>query len=216
MKLLSALAGGLVLAALLVGAATATGRASEAGFGTVTVRGSESGGDGEEAPTSVSLELRYRLTKGVRSGGGATFTGTMTYRLRVVWRQESESDVPGVPCVREKTIDATGTRAIPRQADGRVRVHPNRSDVRLPSFRSFRVPMTIAYSAVCGVDERVERGSYRVSLPAVDFSGRVRGRRLTYSGPIPGRAGGTPLQWSYDADASVISSPRVSAVLTLP
>lgn len=182
------------------------------------VRGSDTG-DGEESPTSVSIEVRYRLAKGVRARTGAIFfSGTVDFHLVAVWREDD-----GEGCVRERRIDATGSRSIPRNADGRVLVQGNLNrTVRVPRILRFSVPTTTTFSDACEMDgPHVQHGTYRIEFPDVNFSGRARGRRVTYTGPIPSFRGsrqprGVPFRWSTDGDAGAIAAPRLSVAMTLP
>jgi len=161
--------------------------------------------------------VTYRLAKGVRTRSGSVFfSGTVGFHLRAVWRTDD-----GEGCVRERKIDATGSRSIPRNADGRVLVQGNLvRSVRVPRILRFRVPTTTTFTDACDMDEpHVQQGTYPIEFPDLNFDGRARGRRISYTGPIPSirsRGRGLSYQWSTDGDAGAIAAPRLSVAMTLP
>jgi hypothetical protein len=89
--------------------------------------------------------------------------------------------------------------------------------VRVPLIRRFSVPATTTHSAGCEVEPSIMQGRYYIEFPSFEFNGHLRGRRLTYSGRLPGfrgRAGSFPL--GSEADAGHLIAPRIEATLNLP
>lgn len=189
--------------------------APAASSGTIILLGTAEPGDGENAPTSLSLELRYRFPRGFKRVSPSTFVskgGVLTYHLRGLWRS-------GTDCVVERTIDHTGTRRIPTQSRGKVLIGGFGGGVRVPAIREFRVPSTTSYGPGCDVEPAIEEGSYPVEFPEFSFRPRVRGRRMTFGGRLRNAArGGLPLRYPLgtEADSGTLVGPHVRATLTLP